>query len=103
MFLWVWGDYVDVDVAGGHQLARKGIKVCGKKGERIRMLPSLFVLKLQDAHLCMRLSASPSHMVAREVVEVAAGDDLALVESAASLLRHLLCCFPASWHLGGPP
>ena len=51
----------------------------------------------------MRLSASPSHMVAREVVEVAAGDDLALVEGAASLLRHLLCCFPASWHLGGPP
>ena len=63
----------------------------------------LFVLKLQEAHLCMRLSASPSHMVAREVVEVAAGDDLALVESAAGLLRHLLCCFPTSWHLGGPP
>ena len=88
------------DVAGGHQLARKGIKLCGKKEGR---LTYLFVLKLQEAHLCMRLSASPSHMVAREVVEVAAGDDLALVEGAASLLRHLLCCFPASWHLGGPP
>ena len=92
------------DVAGGHQLARKGIKLCGqrKEGESDHRLICL-IQKLQDAHLRMRLSASPSHMVAREVVEVAAGDDLALVESAASLLRHLLCCFPASWHLGGPP
>ena len=91
------------DVAGGHQLARKGIKLFGKEGGESEHGLKCLLQKLWESHLCMRLSASPSHMVAREVVEVAAGDDLALVESAASLLRHLLCCFPASWHLGGPP
>ena len=28
--------------ASGHQLTRKGIKLCGKKGERIRTLPYMF-------------------------------------------------------------
>merc|ERR1719237_1847621 len=53
--------------------------------------------------LYMWLSAPPSDMVAGKVVEVAAWNDLALVQSAACLLGHQLSCLPSLGHFGSPP